>query len=205
MSQRMSAFLALRNCSGAMKCGVPRPRPVRVRFRSASSSLTSPRSAQLGGAVRRHHDVVRLDVAVDQVHLVGAVQPLGHLGDDADRLGLGQPPVALDLLAQRLPLDELHHQIGDAAGLAEVEGADDVRVVQPAGGVELLLEALDQDGVAGHVLRHDLDGHDRAAVAAAGAVDGAHAALGDLLQQIVVADALHDGPGGVKRHRPFPR
>ena len=43
-SHRTSAFLALRNCSGAMKCGVPRPFPVRVRFSSPSTSLTSPRS-----------------------------------------------------------------------------------------------------------------------------------------------------------------
>ena len=127
MSQRTSAFLALRNCSGAMKCGVPRPRPVLVRFRSVSVSLTRPRSASLATPSRRDQDVVRLDVAVDEVLLVGPVQPLGHLGDDADGLRLGHRPVALDALAERFALDELHDQIGRVAGVAVVEGADDVR------------------------------------------------------------------------------
>ena len=64
------------------------------------------------------------------------------------------------LLAERFALDELHDQVGRVAVVAVVEGADDVGVVEPAGGAELLLEALQQDGVAGHVRRHDLDGDD---------------------------------------------
>ena len=80
MSQRTSAFLALRNCSGAMKCGVPRPRPVRVRFRSPSTSLTSPRSVSLATPSRVDQDVVGLHVAVDQALLVGPVQPLRRPG-----------------------------------------------------------------------------------------------------------------------------
>ena len=43
-SARASASRALRNCSGAMKCGVPKPLPVRVRFRSPPKSLTKPMS-----------------------------------------------------------------------------------------------------------------------------------------------------------------
>src|SRR6185369_1152988 len=65
---------------------------------------------------------------------------------------------------------------------------------------ELLLEALQQYGIGGHVRRHDLYGDDVARAAVAAAPDRAHAALRDLLHQIIVADALHRPPGGFQSH-----
>src|SRR5262249_9482176 len=48
---------------------------------------------------------------------------------------------------------------------------------------------------------HDLDGDDLAVVAVAPLVNGAHAALGDLLQQIVITDGLHRRLRGLDPHR----
>ena len=133
------------------------------------------------------------------------VQPLRHLGDDANRLRLGNGAVALDPLAERLAVNELHDEVRGVSRLAVVDGADDVGVVEPAGGAELLLEALQQDGIARHVRGHDLDGDDLSGGAVAALPDGAHAAFGDLFEQVVVADGLHRGPGKVRSHRCGPR
>ena len=50
---------------------------------------------ELGDAVGRDEDVVRLDVAMDQPLLVRPVQPLGHLHDQAHCLVVRHPAAAL--------------------------------------------------------------------------------------------------------------
>ncbi len=61
----------------------------------------------------------------------------------------GNAPVPLDPLAERFAVHELHHQERVRAGAAEVDRPDDVGVVELLGRLELLLEALEQDGVLG--------------------------------------------------------
>ena len=55
--------------------------------------------------------------------------------------------VRLQDLAQRLPGDVLHHDEGGVVLLAPVVDRDDVRVVEPGGGLRLAAEALDVDGI----------------------------------------------------------
>ena len=144
MSQRASAFLALRNCSGAMKCGVPRPRPVLVRFRSASISLTSPRSASLATPSGVTRMLSGLTSRWTRFCLWARCRPWATWAMMRMASASGMRAVAVDPLAQRFALDELHDQIRRRAGFAVVQGADDVGMVEPAGGAELLLEALEQ-------------------------------------------------------------
>ena len=42
---------------------------------------------------------------------------------------------------QRRAVDKLHHDVGEVAGLAVVEDADDVGMGQPTGGLRLAAEA----------------------------------------------------------------
>src|SRR5262249_35499611 len=62
-------------------------------------------------------------------------------------------------------------------------------------------EPLHQGGVPGDVRRSDLDGHGLAGAPVAGLVDRAHAAFGDLLEQVVVADAAEPRPCGLRHRR----
>ena len=64
---------------------------------------------------------------------------------DRDRHGLGdrQAADALDALLERLALDVLEDDEGDAVVLAAVEHADDVRVAQARDRARLAAEALD--------------------------------------------------------------
>ena len=109
-------------------------------------------NAQLTGAIDQN--VVRLDVAVDQALFVRLIQPFADLEDEPLRLILRHPPVALDPLAQRLAVHELHDQERVRAGAAVLDGADDVGVFQHPRGGELALEPLQEDGVLGR--RHGI-------------------------------------------------
>jgi hypothetical protein len=106
---------------------------------------------------------------------------------------------------QRQAVHVLHDQEGHVAGFAEFQRTDDVGVVDPVGGPELLLETLDEDGVGGHVRRHDLDGDDLTGRTVPAAVDRAHAALGDLFQKVVIANGLQRRHGATDSHCEVPR
>ncbi len=91
---------------------------------------------------RRQHDVVGLEIAVDDPALVRGEQGARHLLDDAQDLRRGQGTGADQPLGQELTFDELHHQKGPTAfGHVEVDDLDDVRVAQRRGDLRLLAEA----------------------------------------------------------------
>ena len=66
--------------------------------------------------------------------------------------GRRQDVARLDELLQREPLDELHREVAQAARLAEVVRAQDVRVRDPAREADLLLEPVEQRRVRGERL-----------------------------------------------------
>ncbi len=151
-----------------------------------------------------HHDVLGLEIAVDDAGAVRVGERREHLGDDAHHAGLGQRPLAGEHGVQVLALHVLHGDVhGAVFGLAEVEHADGVGVVQAAGGLGLALEAGDGALVAEEGLAQHLE-HDRLVeVDLDGLVDLAHAALAEhLLDAVLVGDGLADvvvtgahGPG----------
>ena len=78
-------------------------------------------------AVPLQEQVARLDVAMDDSLAVGCVQGLGRFHGQGYRARYGK--VALvELLLQRLALQELRHQVVDAFGLPHVVDRDDVGV-----------------------------------------------------------------------------
>ena len=88
MSARMSALLASRICSGAMKSGVPRTCPSEVKAEVDLLLAGRPGQAEVENLdrclvpVSREHQVARLDVAVDEPFLVGVLEPEGRLVDE---------------------------------------------------------------------------------------------------------------------------
>ena len=189
-------------CSGGMKAGVPSTLPACVNAWSESRRLDHPRLARrlLRVAVGRrpvrqhfrqapvhdlhlaeaaHHDVGRLQVAVDDVVRVGVGERLADLLED------GREPAALGRrVGPRLQqpveggaLDELHGQEGPAVGQrAEVVDRRDGGVLQLAGDAGLVGEAAGGGGVGAVLLLQHLDGDFAAERGVGGAVDDAHAA-----------------------------
>jgi len=107
-------------------------------------------------------------------------------------------------LRQTLALDELHAEILLALVLADFVDGHDVRMVELAGGLGLVMKA-DDLGLAGQFARADELERDQPVQAALPcAIDHAHAAPRDFFQQFVIADVpdfLADGRGRGDRHR----
>ena len=115
-----------------------------------SGSLVSARDAEVGDlhlALRRDQYVARLHVAVHDAVGVRERQRVGDLGGDACRVQSTQASVRLQDLPQRLPGDVLHHDEGGVVFLTPVVDRDDVRVVEPGGGLRLSPEALHVGGI----------------------------------------------------------
>ena len=92
-----------------------------------------PCDAEIGdldGAVLQNHDVVGLDVPVDDAPAVGVVQGLGDLHGKMQRLAPVEGTFLLQILLERDPLDQLHDDVVGLAGAGNVIDTDDIRVRQ---------------------------------------------------------------------------
>ena len=105
----------------------------------------------------------------------------------------GSPAQAI---AQRLALEQFHHDERGAVVRAQVEHAADAGMVQGAGGLRLLLEAREPGGIVRQRGGNDLDGDLAAEPGVAGAIHLSHAALPKRSDDLVRTEP---GAGG-QRH-----
>ena len=104
-------------------------------------------------------DVRRLDVAVHRPLAVGVRQRRGDGQQRGDRLLEREGPGTLELRPEIVPLEELHHEPGDAPLLPEIHHLEHVLVVQLRGDAPLPQEARRDLVVAHQVLVQHLHGH----------------------------------------------
>jgi hypothetical protein len=120
---------------------------------------------------------------------VAEVQRGADVGHDLDDPLLGQRPLGLDDLAQRLPVDELHDDVGQRAelalGLPGVVDRHDRRVVQRGRVLRLPAEAQLELRVTGQVGAQHLDRHVSGQPHVPAAVHLGHAAVAERLAQLV--------------------
>ena len=153
----------------------------------------------LGDAEVHHHgvaageeDVLGLDVAMDHAGPVGDGERLGDLGEQPHRLGHRQLAGAGQAIAQGLALDVGHDVVEEAVGVAGVEDAEDVRMLEAGGDLDLAGEALGAE-CGGQLGAEDLDGDAAVVLEVFGEIDGGHATLAEL-----TLDAVAAGEGGGK-------
>ena len=106
------------------------------------------------------------------------------------RLLLAEDLAVGEIVGDGLALDVLHDEVVVAAGLADVDGLDDVGVVELAGGLAFLVEALDVLGVLAEALGQDLDRDDAVEAELLGLVDDGHRAGPELAEDLVAGDLL---------------
>ena len=109
--------------------------------RSALDQLGEAEVEDLEVAVARQHQVLGLQVAVDDAVGVGAREGARRLRGEVEELAERQRLVR-ERLAQRAALHQLHRDVEGALLVADVEHRHDVRVVERRGGARLALEAL---------------------------------------------------------------
>jgi hypothetical protein len=92
-----------------------------------------------------HHHVVRLDVPVEHLLLVGVCQRVHHIPDQAECLAHRELALPGQFGPKRLPLDERHGEVQDVAGLTGGQERHDVRVLELGGELDLAAEPFDVD------------------------------------------------------------
>jgi hypothetical protein len=105
------------------------------------SELSQSEIQDLDDAVRAEHDVIRLNVAMNDTRLMRRAQRRSHLDGDVERrleFHFSRPHHAL---AQGLTFDELCSYEVARVHLSDLVNRDDVRVVQSRGCASFLLEA----------------------------------------------------------------
>lgn len=141
----------------------------------------------LGLTVRRHHDVVGLDVAVDDALGVRLGQSLRYLGGDLDRT-LQIECLLLDQRAQRATLDELHRDEDRPVLFVDIVDLRDGGVRGRRGRTRLAQETRPRIRTSHQLgLQHfERDGSVETRVPRS--IDGTHAAFTQLVTDLVVLD-----------------
>ena len=146
---------------------------------SPASRLARPKSIRNGRSVLGHHDVRRLDVAVDHALLVGVLQSVGEAGDQLGRLAEARPAGGQQV-GQRHALDEVADEVGGAVVLADLVDRDDRRMAQLGGAAGLAQESIQLLAARRPAGAGDLEGDDAIQLRVAGLEDRAEGARSDL-------------------------
>ena len=93
----------------------------------------------LHGAIRAHHHVLRLDVAVHETTCVRRRERARDLDEPPLSRMHGHSGIAHES-AQRLPVDELHRDVRRSVDLTDVEDGDGVRMVERRRGARFAQE-----------------------------------------------------------------
>ncbi len=147
----------------------------------------------LTAAALREHDVVALEVAVDDPEVVGTRERGGHLLDDVDGPRHGHLPLGDDA-GEAGPREVLHHQVELALfGLAHVVDVDDVRVIDPVRRASFAKHPRAQVRLAFEVGPDQLQRHHPIDEHVTGAIDHTHTALAEArLEAISPCDDLSE-------------
>ena len=161
-----------------------------------------PEIGELDVAVPIDHQVVGLDVPVDDPHLLREAEAVGRVVNDAQRVLDRNLAVALEPLLDRALVHELHRVEVGVALVVDVIDLHDVGVVEPRRGARLGLEPRDEDRVLRQLGRQHLERDLAVEADLVGAVDLAHAALAEDAQQPEAPDLLRRDRLGRLGRRP---
>jgi hypothetical protein len=138
------------------------------------------------GAAIHDHEVLRLDVAMDEADGMDGGQPGEHLRRQGAELADRERTTNAEQIPGALALEVLHGEEGDLArSRVEVDDAHDMWARDACQGLGLTEKAGTKLGVLAILFTEDLDGHAVAEVDSPGFVDLAHSARAELLQYLV--------------------
>ncbi len=154
-------------------------------------ALAMPKSVTIDPAAGPfEQDVVGLDVAVNDRQRVGGRERVSGLPHDAPRLVGRHPAPTPDPRRERLPFDQPHHEVDDAATFADIVDRHDVGMGQSRRRLRFAGETLPDLRREGQFRRQHLHRHPPLQPLVPRAVHHAHA---------TAADFAFDGVGVAER------
>ena len=169
----------------------PDGRAIRGREGSLAVRLHEGAEAEvqdLDPAVLVQEQVRGLHVAVDDPPRVGVVQPQGGLRRVIEHFVGGERAAFEEEEVEAPPGHVFHDEIEEPPELVRVEGADHVRVIEPADQLHLPVEPGDRAGLRRDLRGDDLQGDEPAHQPVLGLVDPTLRARADRLEDDVAAD-----------------
>ena len=146
------------------------------------------RDAEVGHlhtAVPQHHDVLGLDVPVDDAPAVGVAQALHDLSDEVERLSPVQLAPPLHILLERDAVDQLHDDVFRLTALGHVIDRDDIGMRQHGNRLGFGVKTAAEVRILGQVALQDLHRHQTVEAMTLGLVDHGHTAGSDALENLV--------------------
>ena len=160
--------------------------------------LGDARDAEIEQLGRLHlvgeQDVRWLDVAMDDAVAVRIGERAGELDADGEHPIAREAALLLQYLVERAAFDELHRDIGDVVGLADVVDRRDVGVAEIAGGLALAQEAARDLGITAKFGLEDLDRDDALDTGVVRTEHVGHRAFADASVDPVTPEHLHRRP-----------
>ncbi len=153
----------------------------------ASERPGDPEVHDPGVPVLVDHDVLRLEVPVDDPQTMGLGQSLAELLGDRDGPAYAERARLADEPLQVLARNILHGDEGRALGPAQVEHPADVAVTDLPGEFQLVRETLDRLPIEGDLRLEELEGDLLLDVGVVDLVDASHAAVAQFLDDLVAA------------------
>jgi hypothetical protein len=132
----------------------------------------------LRAPIRPQHDVLRLEVAVDDALCMRGGESVGDL--ECDRAGVPNRDWSVGKrLPQSSPIDPLHRDPGDAVSVSDVVHGDDGRMIQSGGRPGLELEAPTKRRISDQLRRNHFEGDVASQPRVAAAIDLSHSPNAD--------------------------
>ena len=161
----------------------------------AAGLVNRPRNAEVGYqcVTAGEHDVLRLDVAMDEALTVRRVERIGDFGGNGECVVDRELLLAVEPVAERFAVDVRHHIVDEPLGLAGILHREDARMRERRRDLDLAQEPPVADRT-GEIRLEDLHGDKRSVVLqVAGEVDGRHPAPSKEALDVVVGreGALH--------------
>ena len=141
----------------------------------------------LNAAVGKQHDILRLDVAVDNPLGMGMHEGAEDLGGEMHRFLDADHPLLLDIILERNAVDIFHDDVLERGAVTHVEDLDDVRVIEQGDRAGLVAEASAEFLVVEVFLTQYFDCHDRAGVEVLRLVNDSHTAVAYLFEYFIPA------------------
>ncbi len=184
---------------GLMYSGVPHTMPglVMSRRHGLDAHLREAEVHDLdevaAGADLLEDDVLGLEIAMDDAEVMRFRERGEHLPKEADDATERERPFSYWIAREVLAAQELHDEIELAVlGLAEVDDADRVRVIEAARGARLGDEARRRVLLTDEMRVDDLDGDGAPQLRLLGAIHAAHPADADEIENDVAARGASD-------------